>query len=615
MPQSSRGAARLLAATLRSEARPLAGVLAVLGASMVLRLSLPLLLGTFADDALAGESADTLVRLAVAYVVVALVSETLGLGVVWGSVRLSWRAGNRLRERLATHALRLEQAWHGRHSPGQLIERIDGDVEAMVVFFSGIAIEIAGNVALIAGMVIVAAVIDPWSGLILAVTACVGAAVMIRLRVAAVSAREVERQVNAELYGDLEERLGGLEDLRANGAGGYAVHRLHHHSARSWRAARRASLHGDSAHAAAAMVFAAGTAGTLLAGILLQQRGVITVGAVLSLYRYADMLRQPLQQIAEQLKEFQKAMAGARRASSLLATEPRITDGPLDGSAFPASGPGGGRALAVDFDGVTFAYDGGATLALEAIDLHLAAGRHLGVIGRTGSGKTTLARLVLRLWDVDAGAVRIGGIDVRDLQVAALRRRVAIVTQDVDLFRAPLRDNLTLFGTHATADAALHDLLGRIGLGAWLASLPDGLDTVLEGGQGLSAGEGQLVAFARAFLADPEIVVLDEASSRLDPFTGERIASATRSLLAGRTAVVIAHRLETLAEVDEIAVLENGRLVEHGDRARLAADADSRYARLLRTADHGLLRSDAASPAPADSGGPLGARQPEEATA
>jgi ATP-binding cassette subfamily B protein len=615
MPQSSRGAARLLAATLRSEARPLAGVLAVLGASMVLRLSLPLLLGRFADDALAGESADTLIRLAVAYVAVALVSEALGLGVVWGSVRLSWRAGNRLRERLAAHALRLDQAWHGRHSPGQLIERIDGDVEAMVVFFSGIAIEIAGNVGLIAGMVIVATVIDPWSGLILGVTAVAGAAVMIRLRLAAVSAREAERQVDAELYGDLEERLGGLEDLRANGAGAYAVHRLHHHSARSWRAARRASLHGDSAHAAAAMVFAAGTAGTLLAGILLQQRGVITVGAVLSLYRYADMLRQPLQRIAEQLKEFQKAMAGARRASNLLATEARITDGPLDGSALPAIGCGG-RGLAVDFDDVTFAYDGGAAPALEAIDLHLAAGRHLGVIGRTGSGKTTFARLLLRLWDVQGGAVRVGGVDVRDLRVAALRRRIAIVTQDVDLFRAPLSDNLTLFGAHAAGDADLQDLLGRLGLGDWVASLPDGLDTVLEGGQGLSAGEGQLVAFARAFLADPDIVVLDEASSRLDPFTEARIASATRRLLDGRTAVVIAHRLETLAEVDEIAVLENGRLVEHGDRNRLAADADSRYACLLRTADHGLLLSDAASPAlAAPGGGPLKPMDTEEATA
>jgi ABC-type multidrug transport system fused ATPase/permease subunit len=361
------------------------------------------------------------------------------------------------------------------------------------------------------------------------------------------------------------------------------------------------------------MVFAVGTAGTLLAGILLQQRGVITVGAVLSLYRYADMLRQPLQRIAEQLKEFQKAMAGARRASSLLATEPRITDGPLDDSALPAGGHGRHRGLAVDFDDVTFAYDGTAP-ALEAIDLHLAAGRHLGVIGRTGSGKTTVARLLLRLWDVDAGAVRVGGVDVRDLRVAALRRRVAIVTQDVDLFRAPLRDNLTLFATHAAGDAELHDLLGRIGLGAWVASLPAGLDTVLEGGQGLSAGEGQLVAFARAFLADPDIVVLDEASSRLDPFTGERIASATRSLLAGRTAVVIAHRLETLAEVDEIAVLENGRLVEHGDRAHLAADADSRYARLLRTAKHGLLPSDVGPPA-LTSAGSLGPRQIEEATA
>ncbi len=583
----------------------MAGILAILGAAMALRLALPLLLGRFADDAIGGEPTSALTTLALAYVAAALGSAGLDLVVVWWSAHVSWRTGNRLRERLAAHALRLEQAWHGRHSPGQLIERIDGDVEAMAVFFAGMAVQIAGNVALILGMLVVATVIDPWTGLVLAITAVAGAAVMIRLRVAAVTAREAEREVNAQLYGDLEERLGGLEDLRANGAGRYAVHRLHGHSARSWRAARHASLRGDGAYAAAAVVFAVGTAGTLAAGILLQQRGVITVGAVLTLYRYADMLRRPLEQIAEQLKEFQKAMAGARRASTLLATAPAIADGPDDGASL------GTDALSIDLDHVTFSYGADSGPALWGVDLHLAPGTHLGLVGRTGSGKTTIGRLLARTWDVGrddvgrddvgrdhgrpdaggpdagagSGAVRLGGVDVRDLTVDALRARVAVVTQDVELFRASVRDNLTLFGTRAADDDRLLAVVDEVGLGDWLATLPDGLDTRLDGGQGLSAGEGQLVAFARAFLADPAVVVLDEASSRLDPVTEERITAATQTLLAGRTAVIIAHRLDTLDRVDEIAVLDGGRVVEHGRRTDLARAPTSRYARLRRAGD------------------------------
>lgn len=556
----------------------MACILAILGCAMVLRLALPLLLGRFADDALTGEPTSALTTLAAAYVAAALGSALLDLVVVWWSARVSWRAGNRLRERLAAHALRLEQAWHGRHSPGQLIERIDGDVEAMATFFAGMAVQIAGNVALILGMLVVATAIDPWTGLVLAVTAVAGAAVMIRLRLAAVAARETEREVNAQLYGDLEERLGGLEDLRANGAGRYAVHRLHHHSARSWRAARRASLQGDGAYAAAAVVFAMGTAGTLAAGIVLQQRGVVTVGAVLALYRYADMLRTPLEQIAEQLKEMQKAIAGARRASTLLATEPAIADGPLDGAALPP-GP-----LAVALDHVTFSYDADSPPALRDVVLHLGPGRHLGLVGRTGSGKTTVGRLLTRTWDVarGQGAVRLGGVDVRDLPLAALRDRVAVVTQDVELFRASVRDNLTLFGTRRASDDDLRAVLSEVGLAGWLAALPDGLDTRLGGGQAVSAGEGQLVAFARAFLADPDLVVLDEASSRLDPVTERRITAATDALLDGRTAVIIAHRLDTLDRVDEVAVLDRGRVVEHGGRRDLAADPSSRFGRLVR---------------------------------
>lgn len=581
MSRTASPEARLLGATLRPERRRTGAVVGILLVAMLLRLATPALLGRFVDVATSKGSLDTLTSIAIAYVAAALISEVLALGVIWGSVNLSWRAGNRLRERLANHALRLDMSWHGKHSPGQLIERIDGDVEALVVFFANVVVHVIGNVVLVVGMLMVAFFIDPRAAVVLLISAVVGTVVMVRLRSAAVAAREAEREVNAQLYGDLEERLGGLEDLRANGAGEYAVHRLHTHSANSWRAARRASLFGDSSYAVAAVTFAAGSVATLAVGVSLHDRNAITAGAVLSLFRYSEMLRQPLERIAEQMKEFQKALAGARRAARLVASAPAVTDGHLGAEALQ---PG---ALGIDFEDVTFTYDEESLPALKNVSLHIPAGTHVGVVGRTGSGKTTIGRLILRFWDVQEGAVRVGQVDVRDLKRDALRERLAVVTQDVELFRASLRDNLTLFGTWPVTDEQLVDVVNDVGLDAWLSSLPDGLDTHIDGGRSLSAGEAQLLAFARAFLSAPDLVVLDEASSRLDPVTEAKIASATRRLLDGRTAVIIAHRLATLDEVDEIVVMEHGRIAEHGRRDELAADASSRFARLLAVAGHG----------------------------
>lgn len=561
-------------------------MLSILIVALVLRLSMPALLGRFIDQAIAGEPVDALTKVALAYVAAALVAEALQLAVMWGSVQLSWRVGNRLRERLARKAIRLEMAWHGRYSPGQLIERIDGDVEALVVFFTNVVVHVLGNLVLMLAMLGVAFWIDPWAGLLLVVAALAGGAVLIKLRTAAVPAREAEREANAILYGDLEERLGGLEDLRANGAGAYAVHRLHRNSSRSWHAARRASFLGDGSYSVAAATFAAGSVATLALGFFLHRRGSMTVGQVLALFRYSEMLRQPLEAIAEQLKEFQKAIAGARRASGLLDTEPAIADGALE---LQHEG-----ALPVRFDRVSFAYHPDAPLAVREVDLEIPAGTHLGIVGRTGSGKTTLGRLVLRLWDVTEGRVTVGGVDVRDLQRPALRRNVAVVTQDVELFRASLRDNLTLFGACDADDEQLLDVLHRVGLGDWLAAQPGGLDAELEGGTSVSAGEAQLLAFVRAFLSDPAVVILDEASSRLDPATEAHITAAMHALLAGRTAIIVAHRLATLDEVDAIAVVDGGEIVEHGPRDALAADPSSRFARLLQVSGHGLLADEVA---------------------
>jgi ABC-type multidrug transport system fused ATPase/permease subunit len=431
-------------------------------------------------------------------------------------------------------------------------------------------------------VLVVAMFVDWRAGLLIGLSTLIASVLMIKLRAVGVPAHDHEREVLSHLYGDLEERLGGLEDLRANGAGRYAVHRLNEHSSRWWHAARRAALLGDSSYVGAGVVFSIGSTATLGLGVWLLRQGELSTGSVLVLFRFAQMIREPLERIAEQMREFRKAAAGARRAARMLATQPKIVDGP--GVALPA-GP-----LSVELDGVSLVYEDVADHqdrevhpVLHDIDLCIEAGTVLGVLGRTGSGKTSLGRLLLRFWDPTTGAVRLGGVDLRDTTAAELRRRVGVVTQEVELLRASLRDNLTLFDTWPATDERLVEVLTAVGLQPWLAGLSEGLDTELAGSDALSAGEAQLLAFARVLLADPGLVLLDEASSRLDPETEERVTRATERLFAGRTVVIIAHRLATLDRADEVLVVDHGRVVEHGDRAVLAADPDSRYTHLLQS--------------------------------
>lgn len=238
--------------------------------------------------------------------------------------------------------------------------------------------------------------------------------------------------------------------------------------------------------------------------------------------------------------------------------------------------------MSVEFREVSFSYLPEHPV-LNDVSFKVEPGRVLGVLGRTGSGKTTLSRLVFRQYDAGQGAVEVGGIDVKAMELVGLRGRVGMVTQDVQLFNAPLRENLAMFD-RSIEDDRLIESLTALRLGPWYASLPDGLDTVLaSGGDLLSAGEAQLVAFARVLLRGPDLVILDEASSRLDPATESLVERAVERLLEGRTAIVIAHRLATLERVDDVMIMDGGRVVENGPRQALASDPDSRYASLLRT--------------------------------
>jgi ATP-binding cassette subfamily B protein len=236
----------------------------------------------------------------------------------------------------------------------------------------------------------------------------------------------------------------------------------------------------------------------------------------------------------------------------------------------------------LEFEQVSFAYDQD-DLLLKDFTLRLEAKKVLGLLGRTGSGKTTLTRLIFRLYDPKAGRITLGGVDLRDAGLKALRTHIAIVTQDVQLFRASLRDNLTFFD-RSISDERILEAIRTLELEDWYETLPKGLDTLLEsGGKGLSAGEAQLLAFTRVFLRQPGLVILDEASSRIDPATSLRIERAVERLLAGRSAIIIAHRLETVERVDEIMILDDGCIAEHGLRQKLADDPNSLFYRLLQT--------------------------------
>jgi ATP-binding cassette subfamily B protein len=291
------------------------------------------------------------------------------------------------------------------------------------------------------------------------------------------------------------------------------------------------------------------------------------------------------------MQEYQKALSSLIRVRKLFALRAAITDGTATDDAGAARATSAFRSAAtteratplpVRFDHVTFAYRAGEEPVLHDVDFTLPAGQVMGLLGRTGSGKTTISRLLSRLYDTTEGSVRLDGVDVRDLPLAALRRRVGVVTQDVQLFQATVRDNLTFFDPRV-ADSRILTVIEEMDLLSWLARLPEGLDTRLEaGGGGLSAGEAQLLAFIRVFLRDPGLVILDEPSSRLDLATERLIEHGVQALLRGRTAIIIAHRLATVRRADRILTLGDGRVLEYGPRADLERAPDSQYARLLR---------------------------------
>jgi ABC-type multidrug transport system fused ATPase/permease subunit len=542
--------------------------------SIGLQVVNPQIMRYFIDTAIVGESTRLLLSAALAFIGIAIIQQIVGVSATYVGENVAWTATNALRAELAEHCLQLDMSFHNNSSSGELIERIDGDVTELSNFFSQLVIRVFGNILLMIG-ILGAMLFEDWRvGLAFSVFAFITLIALNAVRGIAIPHQKKMREAIADLFGYLEERLSGTEDIRSSGAVDFVILGLYKLMARVYKHWRDAWRRFVLVRFTAGMLLTAGIAMAFYAGYHLFLGGVITIGTAYLIVYYTNLLRRPIREITQQIESLQNIGAATERLKDLRAIKAKIIDGP--GTDIPP-GP-----LHLGFEQVQFSYLPDEPV-LNGISFHLEPGSVLGLLGRTGSGKTTLARLIFRLYDPDEGNISLGGIPLKQPRLDQLRDRVALVTQDVQLFQASVRDNLTFFD-RSIPDRQILEVIEELGMAVWYRSLQNGLDTKLEtGGRGLSAGEGQLLAFTRVFLRDPGLIILDEASSRLDPATEQLIEQAVDKLLENRTAIIIAHRLGTVHRTDQIMILDHGRIAEYGEREVLSSNPESRFYNLLKT--------------------------------
>ncbi len=555
---------------------PLLALLLVLtcGATAAILVS-PQLVRLFLDQAQASASLAALVRTATRYVLLALLAQALTLARTYVGELIAWRSTNRLREDMAEHCLKLDMDFHKTHKPGELMERLDNDVNETRGFFSTLFTEL-GSTALLFFGVIGFLWAEDWrlGASALTVTALI-VAVFPRINRARLPHMTRVREVHARLSGDLQEWVQGREDIQASSSVDVMLGRLEKRYGERYQASMKLLPVNTLSNVLPGLVLflAYALAYTLSSGLAGAALGVSSFAMVLL---YIGKLEMPIHMIQNSFMWMSAAEASFDRIAELLGERPALKTGTL------RIEPHGGLGLSIR--DLSFAYDDREVLS--GINLELAPGEQLGLLGRTGSGKTTLTRLIMHLYEPRSGSVSLvtdsGSFEPAELEPACLNRLVAMVTQEVELLSATVRDNLTLYDRDISDEAVLR-AMEAVSMTDWLWRQGAGLDTKMNGTQGLSAGEAQLLALARVFLRDPALVILDEASSRLDPATERKMQKAVAALLKGRSAVIIAHRLDTVRRVDRIAILEDGRVLEQGSRAELEADPDSSYRALLRT--------------------------------
>ena len=553
----------------------LAGTLALALVYMVGRVAVPVAVQRGIDHGIVGGLDLGVISLTVAVTVAVLVVTTAcGYLMMRRLFTVSETALAGVRTRAFRHVHDLSMLHQQSERRGSLVSRVTSDVDQITQFlqWGGVILLVNLGQLLVTTAVMLA---YSWQLTLVVLVAFAPAVLIIRqLQRRLAGAYGLVRQRTGALLGAIGESVVGAPVIRAYGIAGRTGRRLDAaidgQRVAQQRAIRISILGSSVGELAAGLALA----GVVVVGVSLGVDRTLSVGQLTAFLFLVTLFIQPVQIATEVLNEAQNAIAGWRRVLDVLDVEPDVADPGERGRELP-SGP-----LDVRFAGVTFAYPGGPPV-LHDVTLDIAAKSRVAVVGETGSGKTTFAKLLTRLMDPTEGEVLLSGVDLRQVRFDSLRARVVMVPQDGFLFDATVGENVR-FARPDLSDARLTAAFTELGLADWLDGLPAGLDTpVGERGEALSVGERQLVALARAYVADPDLLVLDEATSAVDPATEVRLQRTLDAVTRGRTTLAIAHRLSTAQSADEVIVVDRGRIVQRGPHEELVRDADSVYALLF----------------------------------
>ena len=533
-------------------------------AAMGTGVLIPYLIGRTVDDI--GKAGANLTPLAIAITAAAVLR--LGFSVIRRLVagRVSLGVEVDLRNRMYSHLQSLELGFFDSQQTGQLMSRSTVDLQSVRFFLgyglifmvqSALTILIAAGVMLAVNPVLALVALAPMPWVIW---------VAFRYgRKNRPASQEVQQRI-AELTAAAEENVSGVRVVKAFAQEERQLRRFNRTVARVFDQSMVSTRLRAFYNPFIGFLPQLGLAAILLVGGRQAISGTITTGEFVAFYGYVLMLTSPMRTLGVSLGMAQRAVASGARVFEILDREPRLTSPP----GAPGLPEGGGR---VEMHDVAVSYEGGAPV-LRGVNLEVGAGQTLALVGGTGSGKTTLVSLIPRLYDVDEGAVLIDGADVRGIDVAALRREIALVSDDAFLFSASLRENIA-YARPEASDDEVRQAARRAGVDGFAEALPEGYETMVgERGLTLSGGQRQRVAIARALLAEPRILILDDATSSIDATTESRIKDALQEVMQGRTTFVIAHRLSTIALADEIAVLEDGTVAARGTHDELLESSD-----------------------------------------